>query len=315
MATPPINKTFSKPLPQDGILSCRVSCAPGASAVRAVSLERFYSLDSRRLYVSARGAGLDGSGAILLSIRAGGREILPPTDIRMFTPNYSKGAGMRLCDIGNFRHCFCESSTVEFTAENKTGHDATLFISIIGQRFFSGSGRNDFVFESEPVSVVPGSESAKIEYDWVPKPASFRFVSHLGGRFFRFDFCDDPASGEQAAYPLGRFCRYRLSEISVHSSLPAGLFAGAVSERFRFNLRTSRKHSFMASPFGFSSHIHRCEIDSYMQDAHSDEACDLIGNLYGSLLQTKELIRLGSEKVAIVVNCMIYEGGEHGRQV
>jgi len=299
-----INKTFVSALPQDGLLACRIRCPSGAAVERTVFLERFTSLESRHLYVSAK--GLDDGGEILLSIHdmSTGRLLLPSADIRAFA----------FSDIDNFRHCFRDSSGVKFTVENRSGRDAVVDITIIGQRFFSGTARNDFIQVSEGGGAAEPEKPIEIvEYDWVSKPFSFRFVSQLKDGAFSFDAGDDCASGEQAAYPLVNRCWYKLTEISVYSSLPEEVFAGAIHERFRFSMRTSRKQSFMALPFGFSSHIHRSEVESFLQNAHSSEPCELIGNLHGSLEQTNELIRLGSKKVAIVVNCMIYEGREHGR--
>jgi len=291
-----INKTYLSSLPQDGLLSCRVICAAGEAKERDIFLEPFYSLKARRLYVSDKGIGEPGS--ILLSIhdKSNGRELLPPTDISFFA----------FSDIDNFRHYFREAAGVRFTVENRSGRDATVDITIIGQRFFHGAERNEFAQESE--AAAEERARVKIAYEWVPKPFAFKFTAKLKGKYFLFNADDEHESGEQVAYPLTKFCRYKWSEISVHSSLPEELFAGAVLERMRFNLRTSRKHSFMSLPFGFSSHIQRSEIDSYMEDPHSDEACTLIGNLHGTLSHTKEIIRLGSDKVSVVVNCVIYEG-------
>jgi hypothetical protein len=291
-----INKTYTSALPQDGLFPCRVVCPAGARIEKNASLKDFFSLEARSLYVSAKGAAEPGQ--ILLSILdiSSGRELLPPTDIKVFA----------FSGTDNFRHYFREAAGIRFTVENKSGSDATVDITIIGQRFFHGAERNEFAQEGE--AAAENRERVKIEYDWVPKPYAFKFTAKLCKNIFRFAADDDPESGEQAAYQLTRFCRYRLTEISVHSSLPEELFAGAVHERMRFQLRTSRKHSFMSLPFGFSSHIARSEVDSYMQDAHSDEACTLIGNLYGSLTQTKEIIRLGSDKISVVVNCVICEG-------
>jgi len=290
-----INKTYTSALPQDGLFPCRVVCPAGAMVEKNASLKDFFSLEARSLFVSAKGVAEPGQ--ILLSILdiSTGRELLPPTDIGVFA----------FSGIDNFRHYFREAAGVRFTVENKSASDATVDITIIGQRFFHGAERCEFAQESEAAAEAV---KMKIEYDWVPKPFAFKFTAKLKEGRFIFNADDDNESGEQIAYPLAKFARYKWAEISVHSSLPEELFAGAVQERMRFNLRTSRNHSFMSLPFGFSSHIQRSKIDSYGEDPHSGEACFLIGNLHGALSQTKEIIRLGSGKVSVVVNCVIYEG-------
>jgi len=312
-----INRTFDSPLPQDAIFPCRIVCEPGSVQEGAVTLDRFFSLYSSRLYASVKGEGLSQSDEIFLTVqdKYSGREIMAKTNVKSFSPGLSAGLESRLTDKDNFRHYFREQAPIKFIAENRGVHKATIDITVLGQRYFTGKNQgSDFSetldFASEETIGTPGEPSG-IEYTYLPKPVSFRFVSRLRDGKFIFDMADSAESGEHAAYKLNPLSRYKLTELSIQTSLPEGVFAGSVSSRFLFNIRSSKNQSMIALPFEFSSHVFRSEVESYLTNRDSDDNNFLIGNLYGEVAQTAEIVRLGYDKLTIVINCVIYEGKEN----
>jgi len=300
-----INRTFDSMLPQDAVFPCRIKCPAKSTAEETVVIDKFFNLYLQRLYVSAKSKRGVPSDTLYLSLCDGysGREIFKRVSLTEF----------RLLDRDNLRHYFREQAPISFTIENESGNDYIVDLTMIGQRWFTGQnqgseiGKASVMYEDD---IGTKGENRKIEYKYLSKPVSFKFTAELKNGAFAFDVEDDVNSGEYVAYKLTPLSMYKLSQISITSSLPEGVFAGSIVEKLLFNIRSTKKQSMMTLPFEFNSHILPTDIESYLQNMNSDDNVFLVGNLYGKVEQTAEIVRLGYDKLSIVVNCVLYEGKE-----
>jgi len=321
-----LNKTYRRQLPQDAFFPCRIKARPKQVTEGFITLDRFYSLMAKRLYVSVKGVGLDKNKSVFISLydKFSGRQIIPKTDVRTFTPNFNQGLEMRLEDNDNIHHYFREQAPLSFMVESEQDVPAQVDFLVLGERFFTGLNQgSDFTGEIELIEnpeQMPSVVDGRIEFKYLPKPLGMIFKATLHNGEFIFNKNLEPiveatgelqiATGEYVGYKLNPMSQYKLSEISIHSNLPQEVFAGAVKTPFQFNLRSTRKQSMMAFPFVFNSHIIRSEVESYMQNINADATNFLIGNLYGSLEQTSQIVSLGINEVRVIVNCVVYEGKE-----
>jgi hypothetical protein len=321
-----LNKTYRRVLPQDAFFPCRIKARPKQITEGFITLDKFYSILAKRLYVSVKGEGVDANKKMFISLydKFSGRQIIPKTDIRTFTPNFigNDNPDYRLEDNDNIHHYFREQAPLAFVIESEQDAQAQVDITVLGERFFTGLNQgSDFTGEIELIEnpeQMPSVKDGRIEFKYLPKPLGLIFKATLHNGEFEFnkygtqeaDGLLQRATGEFVGYKLNPMSQYKLSEISIHSNLPQEVFAGAVSVPFEFNLRSTRKQSMMALPFVFNSHLVRSEVESYMQNINADETNFLIGNLYGKLEQTSQIVSLGVNEVRVIVNCVVYEGKE-----
>jgi len=312
-----INRTSNSMLPQDAIFPRRIKCPANSTSEEMVVIDKFFNLYLQRLYVSAKSRNGTPGDALYMSLCDGysGREIFKRIPLTQFSPGFANGANARLLNRDNLRHYFREQAPIRFTIENESGNDYTVDLTMMGQRWFTGQNQgsefkaSDGVFYEDDIGTK--GESRKIEYEYIPKPVAFKFVAKLRNGVFTFDVESDVNSGEYAAYRLNPLSMYKLSQISVTSSLPDSAFAGSITGKLLFNIRTTKKQSMIALPFEFGSHILPTDIESYLYNNNSDDVF-LVGNLYGTVRQTADIVRLGCDTLSVIVNCVLYEGKENG---